>query len=147
MYIMGSYIGRHEHIDEGIYALLSRDIQGYYLPSLWLEPDLQTAMALFKHAVFTFGLKLADYDKLKAIYLYDSNERIAKCFFPSEDRLVVSFAEEDLALLFDRVDEQLPPGKRTTAWNERKFAYHFGAVGNDAVERHWLNLGRNQYNT
>lgn len=143
---MGSYIGHHEHIDNGIYALLARDHSSYYLPSLWLEPDLQTSMAYFKHAVFTFGLKLADYDKFKAIYLYDGNERIAKCFFQYDDRLVVSFAEEDLARLFDSVDEQLPPGKRVTAWNERKFAYHFGSLAGDQVERHWLNLGRGEYN-
>ena len=143
---MGSYMGRHEAIENGVYALLARDKYSYYLPSIWLEPDLQTAMAQFKHAVYTYALEEADYDKLKCIYLYDGNERIAKCHFIDDEKLTVSFVSESIANLFDSMEERLPPGQRKTAWLERKFQYHFGALGGDRVDRRWINLGREKYN-
>ncbi len=141
---MGSYLG-HENIDEGIYALLVRDKQSYYLPSLWLEADFQNAMSQFKHAVYTYGLQIAGFEEYKSIYLYDGNERIAKAHI-DQDRLHVSFVSKDVADLFDSCDEKLPPGKRTTAWNDRKFFYHWGTLSSGDCDRRWINLGRGKYN-
>ena len=150
MIMMGSYLGiQHEGIDNGMYALLARDLSSYYMPSLWLEPDLQTAMAQFKHGVYCFALRASGFDQLKCVYLYEGNERLAKCHFLDDERLTVSFIDEDIARLFDSMDERLPPasGERSTAWLERKFMYHFGAIGGDAVDRRWINLGRPGYNS
>lgn len=144
---MGSYVGRHEHIDENIYALLARDLRAYYLPSLWLEPDFETAISQFKHACYTFAMKAAGFHEYKAIYLNDGMERIAKAFFDgSDERFVVSFISDDIAIAFDKADERLPPGKRTTAWLERRFLHHWGCVSMIDCERKWINLGRESYN-
>ena len=143
---MGNYIIRHENIDEGIYALLARDKQSYYLPSIWLESDFQNAISQFKHAVYTYALKLGGFDDYKCIYLYDGNERIAKCHI-EQDRLLVSFISEDIANAFDKCDEKLPPGERVTAWLDRKFYYHYGTLSGGECDRRWINLGRSGYNT
>lgn len=143
---MGLYLG-HEKIDENVYGLLARDKAGYYLPSLWLEPDFTCAMSQFKHAVYTLALRKAGYDEFKAIYLYEGSERLAKCFV-EQDRLCVSFLNENMASSFDGCDEKLPnTTKQTTAWLDRRFFYHWGALSDSECDRRWIHLGREEYNT
>lgn len=144
-----SALGYHESLPEGAYSCLARDQKSYYLPALFIdkEHDFQHALGKFKHCVYLYALKLLAFDTYKHIYFYSANQRLAKAERLRNEKILVTFQDEETARCFDQAHETVVHFENYKGWQERVFNNRFAVLLDDQpTHRLWIKVRERKIN-